>query len=375
VHNLAVLKYDPAALGGYRPRAATLSEAPLAEGDAVWQVGLGARQQLVTHKSTVRRLAPVLLDLPTPPFFRQTNLDAVQLEDAGEAVGGVLTDLQGNVRALWASFVQDAGEQPTAYFAGLPVSAVAPTLAALRAGRAPEARSLAAELTPIGLDEARDRGLGAASLAALAAGPRREALEVARLVAGTEAERVLREGDVLVSIAGQPATSAAVVDAAVLASTAPLLPARVLRDGVEQDVQLPVVTLPGDGVDRALLWAGALLHTPHAPIAAQRGVAPEGVYVAWSWYGAPAPRYGLRPTWRILAVDDTPVPTLDAFAQAVAGKKHGDAVRLRTVDLDGKERVITLSLDLAYWPTAELVKGPQGWERRPLGPTRLAEAP
>jgi hypothetical protein len=65
----------------------------------------------------------------------------------------------------------------------------------------------------------------------------------------------------------------------------------------------------------------------------------------------------------VFAVDGTPTPTLDAFLAAVAGRPDRGAVRLRVADLDGKTQVITLKLDLAYWPTAELRAGPGGWER------------
>jgi S1-C subfamily serine protease len=128
-------------------------------------------------------------------------------------------------------------------------------------------------------------------------------------------------------------------------------------------VPLTTVSRDGVGVDRVLLWAGALLHAPHSPIASDLGVEPEGVYVSWSWFGSPASRYQLRPTHRILEVDGTPTPTLAAFEAAVAGRPDRGAVRLKTVDLDGKPQVITLKLDLQYWPTAELRVTDAGWER------------
>ena len=45
---------------------------------------------------------------------------------------------------------------------------------------------------------------------------------------------------------------------------------------------------------------------------------------------------------------------------------HRGSVRLRTVDLDGAEEVITLRLDLEYWPTSELRRGGDGWTRTVL---------
>jgi hypothetical protein len=61
------------------------------------------------------------------------------------------------------------------------------------------------------------------------------------------------------------------------------------------------------------------------------------------------------------------VKGLDAFLAAVSGKPDGASLRLFVADLDGRERVITLETDLAYWPTSELVwDAERGWQRREL---------
>ncbi|MBW2724788.1 MAG: hypothetical protein JRE71_10400, partial [Deltaproteobacteria bacterium] len=39
-------------------------------------------------------------------------------------------------------------------------------------------------------------------------------------------------------------------------------------------------------------------------------------------------------------------------------------VRIKSVDLDGGVAVITLKLDLEFWPTYELVREGNTWERR-----------
>jgi hypothetical protein len=58
------------------------------------------------------------------------------------------------------------------------------------------------------------------------------------------------------------------------------------------------------------------------------------------------------------------VAGLDAFLAAVSKKADGESLRLFVADLDGRERVITLETDLAYWPTSELVSdGNGGWRR------------
>jgi S1-C subfamily serine protease len=101
-------------------------------------------------------------------------------------------------------------------------------------------------------------------------------------------------------------------------------------------------------------------------MAQQRGLPREGVYVADSRRGSPSERDGLRRTQRITAVDGLPTPDLDAFLSATAGKKDGESVRLRIEGLEGKVRVVTLEMDLHYWPTQELHRTARGWVREQL---------
>ena len=92
----------------------------------------------------------------------------------------------------------------------------------------------------------------------------------------------------------------------------------VLRDEQELTVEVPTLELPGRGVDRVVSWAGLVLHEPHDDVSAQQGTEARGVYIAWLWFGTPAARYGIRPTRRIVKVDDIDTPDLDAFLAAVA---------------------------------------------------------
>ena len=82
---------------------------------------------------------------------------------------------------------------------------------------------------------------------------------------------------------------------------------------------LATAALRGADIDRVLVWAGAILQAPHRALAAQRGVAPDGVFVAFFLYGSPATRYGLWAGRRIVEVDGKPTPDLDAFLAAVGG--------------------------------------------------------
>jgi S1-C subfamily serine protease len=101
-------------------------------------------------------------------------------------------------------------------------------------------------------------------------------------------------------------------------------------------------------------------------MAAQRGIEPTGVYVAFFNYGSPATRYGLFAGRRIVEVDGVPTPDLDAFIAAVSGLQDREAVRLKTINWNDGVEVITLKLDNRYWPAYELRRNGKGWERRDI---------
>lgn len=359
-HNLVIVQYDPSEMGDADIVSATLDPAPLEAGDTVWQVGLNQRDQLVGKQTEVSRLRAAQLPLPSPPFFREANLEVVDTESAAWTMGGVLADKKGRVRALWASFVDLSGEEPDAWFAGVPANHVLDALAHLEAGGG-DWPAVGAELVPVGLAVGRDLGMDDATIRALAAADAdRVVLGVARVAAGSPAATVLREGDLILRVDGARVTEPGPVEAAVRTGGATL---EVLRRGEVETVTLRPWMLDAGGTRRAVGFAGALVHAPHAAVAQQRGIERSGVYVAWYWFGSPAGRYGLRPTRRIVAVDDTPTPDLDAFLAAVGDRSVGESVRLEVIDLQGRQQVITLEVDPVYWPTYELVRGDAGWRR------------
>ena len=132
-------------------------------------------------------------------------------------------------------------------------------------------------------------------------------------------------------------------------------------------MDIETVALDGDGIQHAVLWAGALLQNPHRAMSAQRGIESTGVYVAFFNYGSPATRYGLWAGRRIVAVDEVETPDLEAFLNVVAGKDDRSSVRLKTVTWNGSIEVITLKLDNQYWPAYEIRRTAGGWQRSMIG--------
>jgi S1-C subfamily serine protease len=187
---------------------------------------------------------------------------------------------------------------------------------------------------------------------------------VSRLVAGTPAAGTLRNGDMVLAVDGKVVTTFRELERAV---QKPDLRLTVWRDGSALEIDTKTVALDGRSLDRVVSWAGALLQDPHREMAAQRGIDPYGVYVAFFSYGSPATRYGLWAGRRILEVDEVATPNLQAFLDVVARKRDQASVRLKTVTWNDAIEVITLKLDNQYWPAYEIRKTKDGWRRYDIG--------
>jgi S1-C subfamily serine protease len=279
-------------------------------------------------------------------------------------VDGVLVDKRGRVAALWSSFAVQSGGESAQFNRGIGADLVKEFVDIVREGR--PYYSLEAEFVYAPLFAARNRGLDEEWLAKLEDNNPvyRRALSITRLVAGTAASKVLKNGDFVLAVDGNVVTSFRGIEKAV---QKPEVTVTVWRNGGAKDIRIETTVLDGGGIDRAVSWAGALLQNPHRAMAAQRGIAPDGVYVAFFSYGSPATRYGLWAGRRVVAVDTIPTPNLQAFVEAVAGKQDQASVRLKTVTWNGAVEVITLKLDNQYWPAYEIRRTKNGWHRQSIG--------
>jgi S1-C subfamily serine protease len=172
---------------------------------------------------------------------------------------------------------------------------------------------------------------------------------VARLDRSAPARSVLQPGDLVLEANGRFVRHPYEVEDVVADGPVELL---IVRAGKQAVVTVEPHLLATTGADRVLVWSGAVLQEVPQTLPAQRGTTSEGVYVSWYWYGTPAGRYGLRPSWRIVAVNDTPIEDLDGFLAALGDPEA--AVRLTYVDLKGRRKVLTLKPNPASWPTQEL---------------------
>jgi pro-apoptotic serine protease NMA111 len=201
---------------------------------------------------------------------------------------------------------------------------------------------------------------------------RRQVLSINRLVAGSPAAALLEPGDVLLAIDGKVVNRFREVERAV---QNPAVAVTVWRDGAEKTLRLNTVALNGRDIDRVLIWAGATLQAPHRAMAAQRGIAPYGVFVSFFFYGSPATHFGLYAGRRITEVNGQPTPDLDAFIKAVSGKPDRASLRLKTISWNGQTDVITLKIDKHYWPAYELIRQEDGtWTRTALDSPEVTTA-
>ncbi len=360
LHNVSVIAYDPALIGDTPVRSAELDLDLPDEGRAVWVVGLKGNNQLATQETRVAGLDPVNFPLSRTMRFRDSNLETLDLVNGPDDFDGVVADERGRVLAMWSSFAWNSGQNLEQENKGLPADLVAEAVALARGDRV--LRSLELELAQIPLSSARSFGLSDDWVSRLEAHDedRRQALQVVRVVAGSPAEGRVLPGDILLSVDGELVTRFREVE---LAAQVPEAAVTLLRDGDVFETSLPTAELGGLGLDRMLVWAGAFLQKPHRAMSAQRGVPPEGIFVAYFNYGSPASRHGLYAGRRIVEVDGEPTPDLDTFLSAVGGREDRSSVRLKTVNWNGQVEVITLKLDKRYWPAYELRREGLEWQK------------
>ena len=369
LHNLAVVAYDPKSIGSTPVRAATLLTRPLSAGDDVWVVGERADSKILSQKTQVSSMDVVSFPLSRTLRFRDSNLEAVSLINPPGDYDGVLADEKGNVLALWSSFAFETQRELEQVNRGMPAELVSEMIGVVAGGR--PLYSFEAEFNVQSLAGARELGLPEEWMHRFEEHnpQRRQVLGIDRLVAGSPAAALLVPGDLLLAIDGKVVNRFREVERAV---QKPRVKVTVWRDGAEKTLEMNSVALDGRDIDRVVIWAGATLQAPHRAMAAQRGIAPYGVFVSFFFYGSPATHYGLYAGRRITEVDGQPTADIDAFIKAVGGKPDRASLRLTTVSWNGQTDVITLKLDKHYWPAYELERQPDGsWVRTALDPPEV----
>ncbi|MFZ9049026.1 MAG: trypsin-like peptidase domain-containing protein [Steroidobacteraceae bacterium] len=361
LHNLALLTYDPQALGDTPVRSVRLGEAGLRPADEAWAVGFKGDGRLVGQLTRVASLDPVDFPVSRTLAFREANLETLRLVNGPTDFDGVLADASGAVQAIWATFAYQDGRRTAQVGQGIAVEDVRSLIEAY--DRDGIVQSLEVEWRPVSLAAARRMGLDDAWTRRISehSPTRRSLLMAERVVAGSPAVGVVEPGDLLLAIDGRVVNTFREAEAATVAGLRQLL---VWRAGAEVTLSVEPVGWSGSDLDRVLVWSGATLHDPHRAMSAQRGIEASGVFVAYFMFGSPASRFRLLAGRRITEVDGRPVTDLDGFMAEVADRPDGSSLRLKLVDWNGTPELITLTLDEHYWPAYLLERGTDGWARR-----------
>ncbi|KAL9263118.1 Protease Do-like 7-like protein [Drosera capensis] len=392
VHNYALVAYDPSALGAVGAKmvraAKLLPEPPLRRGDTVYLVGLSRSLQATSRKSIVTNpCAALTVGSADCPRYRAINMEVIELDtDFGSTFSGVLADDQGRVQAIWGSFSTQlkygySSSEDHQFVRGIPIYTISQILDKILSGAKgpprlingvkwpmPRVRSLEVELYTTLLSKARSFGLSDEWVQALVKKDpqRRQVLRVKGCLAGSKAENILEQGDMVLAINKKPVTCFLDIENVCQeldkdADTDGNLSMTIFRQGRETEVMVGTDVRDGNGTVRAINWCGCIVQDPHPAVRAL-GFLPEeghGVYVTRRCHGSPAHRYGLYALQWIVEVNGKPTPDLDAFVKVTKEIQDGEFARVRTIHLNGKPRVLALKQDLHYWPTWELRFNPE----------------
>lgn len=365
VHNLAVLKYDPALLGAMPLKAASFAPRAPKPGEEVFLAGFQPDLEPVIRSYEAGELKPISLEPSGFGAFRESNLEILEIDNADEQISGVLLDSRGRVSALWSSFSTGSGNRPREIVGGVPAENVEAMLDHLRRG-APW-RSLEVLWQRMPLSVALRRGLPENWRERIEAQDRerRQVLSVSRTVASTPAAAAMRPGDILLTINGNLATRPREVERA--AAERARAEVVVWRNGREVALAFDTVDLGWEGLREVLFWAGGLLQNPQRGMAAQMAIPPQGVTIQHYTYGSPAHRHLLPIRFlQITSVNGMPTGSLAEFSEMLKRSGSQRIMRIEGLTSTGATRVATVKLDPGYWPSSRLLYTNSGWQRLAL---------
>lgn len=361
-HNMTIVSYDPEMIGNTVVKTAKLSTKPLSVGDDVWLVGPKTNHQFTSHKTTVASVDPIGLPVPSVPSFREANMEVIRLTSEVSTAGGVLSNKRGDVLGIWSSFEYQRNNKVQQTLAGIPAELVKDMVETLDGDLDKPLHTMSAEMSLISLAKARKRGLPDAWAHKFERNglKRRDVLYVGRLVAGSPAADLLKEGDMVLAVDGNIVNTFREIEKA---SKNGLVNLTISRSGEILDVAVPTEQVDGGGIDRIVGWAGAILQMPYRELLSQRALTEPGLYVTWTWPGSPASHYGLGANLRLIELEGEAITDIDSFLTILPKIADSESVRMKVLTLNNRELALTLKPDAHYWPTYELVQTEEGWKR------------
>jgi len=348
LHNISIIQYDPNLLGETDISEVEFDTEDLESGDKVWLVALKNGQELLVEETKISAIDSLDFSVPAIPAFRESNLDAISLNNPPASRGGVLSNEDGEVQAVWLSFVYGSGTKTKQYEWGVPAEVVVELLEQWRCCKKFKIHSLEIEISTLSIAQARKLGLTDKWTKLLQTGDvRRQVLVVSRRVGGSDVEKKLQEGDLILAIDNNIVRNYRDVEKYTQKEEVTV---SINRQGKEFKVPVKTKLLDGSGVSEIIQWSGALIQQPYREISLQRGIRPQGVYVSYVFRGSPANRSGLSTLLRIVGFNDEPVKDLSSFKALTEKYKDEKFIRLKVLDLINRESVISLKQNGYYWP-------------------------
>ncbi|KAJ3217487.1 serine protease [Dinochytrium kinnereticum] len=387
IYNFAILEYDPALLGETPVAAADLSDRALLQGDPVYLVCLSKSYQPLVRKTIVTNVRQFYVSEPIPPSYRAMNVEGIELENP-IGHGGVLTDEEGKVQAIYAAYTRHVTKGRNEFHIGLNISVVIPILDRIKEAmmahgtwspndvhgsdlrmlheRMRPVMGLEIELTYAQVAHTRLLGLSDQWVKKIEKchPSRRNVLLIRRLTTGTPSFSLLKEGDVILAVDDKPSTT---FDDVLRNYDKKELTLTILRDKKEMTVTVPQSTLETSGTTRLVGWSGAVFQMPPKAVYQQLKTIPKGVYCSVVYDGSPSQLYHLQPISWVTEVNGQAVENLDDFLKAVRAIPTDSYARIRTVNFNRFVRVIAIRTDSHYFGTWEI-----GWSK--LGGSALARS-
>lgn len=364
-HNIALIQYDTSLLKDVSIEALQLSEKPHRElPEDLTMIGYRADGTFRANEIDDISALTVSLAPPGLPRFQQSTLDVFGIPNVPPTLGGPLVDKDGMVHAVYMSFAYEESREIKQREWAMPASVVQQALSLYRAQE--PYYSIDAKLAYRPLYVARQLGMPGEWLSRFNALPAdmRRVLYVEQVVPDTDAQDKLFSGDVLLAIDGE--LVADLFDAESVAQKTELT-MTLLRAGEVVEVALQPSALDALGTSRLVSWAGAYFQMPFTDIGFQKSVNFPGVYIADTDDGSPAIWDGLYRNRFVVAIDGQAVSNLDEFLEIAQQKDQDQITRLTTISMSGRQNIITVEPEYNFWPTFEINRGDDGWQRIDYG--------
>lgn len=187
-------------------------------------------------------------------------------------------------------------------------------------------------------------------------------LKVGKVLPFGASAGTLRPGDVLISVGGHLVVGCADLEDAIVGQSVAIT---VFRGGKEVSLEVTPSMLNSEDAGLIVCWAGIILRrTPRCALerCGENICREDRAVFAQAILGvSPADGREFMTHWFLLDIDGHPIKALEDVLRVLESMRleqqaSGDRrwVRIRLVDLDGREHVKAIQCDPLFWPTLEL---------------------